>query len=118
MDKFMVTAVTVPNEEQGLLIAKALVEDRLAACVTLIHGLISIYRWKGEICKEGEMLLWIKSRKSLTRPLQKRIQQLHPYEVPEIISLTIAEGLPEYLSWIHAETGENTTAAERRPADG
>jgi periplasmic divalent cation tolerance protein len=107
MEDFVVTAVTVPNKDEGRRISRALVEERLAACVNLIAGLLSIYHWKGEICEEGEMLLWIKTRRSLIPRLQERIRDLHPYEVPEIISFTISEGNSEYLKWIWEETSNS-----------
>lgn len=104
MEEFVVIAVTVPDETEGRRIAKVLVEERLVACVNIIPGITSIYHWKGEICEDGEALLWIKTREALIPSLQERILQLHPYEVPEIISLAISGGSKDYLSWILEET--------------
>lgn len=105
MERLVVVVVTVPDEEQGARIGRLLVEERLAACVNVMGGIRSIYRWKGEICDEGETLLWVKTRFDLLPRLQDRLRQVHPYEVPEVIAMDISQGLPEYLSWVARETG-------------
>lgn len=99
-----VVLVTVPNDEEGIRIARALVQERLAACVNMIDGIRSVYRWEEEICDEGEALLYIKTRSDLFPKLQERIRALHPYDVPEIIALPIVRGSSEYLSWVFQET--------------
>ncbi len=106
MDSFVVAVVTVPNEQVGERIARALVEERLAACVNLVPAVRSIYRWKGEVCDEGELLLWIKTREARFPELQERVRSLHPYEIPEIIALPLSQGFPPYLSWVGEETTE------------
>jgi periplasmic divalent cation tolerance protein len=96
--------VTAPDEEQGARMARALVEESLAACVNMIPGIRSVYRWRGEVCEDSEVLLWIKTRKALFPRILERVRELHPYEVPEIVSLSIDEGLPQYLEWVAEET--------------
>ncbi len=68
-------------------------------------GIRSIYRWKGKIYDEQESLIIIKTRTSLFDALEKRVKELHSYEVPEIISFPVARGLPQYLEWVRVETG-------------
>jgi periplasmic divalent cation tolerance protein len=96
--------VTVSGNEEGMHIARALLDERLAACVNLLDGVRSIYRWKGEVCDDPECMLVIKSRTELIPDLHERIIALHSYEVPEIIAMPITGGNPEYLAWVFAET--------------
>ncbi len=104
MSGISMVMVTVGNGEEALTIARTLVEEQLVACVNVIPRIRSIYRWKGEICDEEEQLLIMKTRSDLFPTLQNRIRKLHSYEVPEIISFPIAEGLPEYLNWVVENT--------------
>lgn len=76
----------------------------MAACVNIIEGVTSIYEWKNELCSENECLMIIKSRKALFNKLKKEIAGLHPYDVPEIISLDITDGLESYLNWMRKNT--------------
>ena len=107
MTDISIVTVTVGTDEEALSIARTLVEEKLVACVQIIPRLRSIYRWKGEICDEAEQLLIMKTRYCLFSALQTRIRQLHSYEVPEIVSFPIADGLPEYLSWVIENTTES-----------
>jgi periplasmic divalent cation tolerance protein len=91
--------VTAPNKEEAQKIAEILVTDRLAACVTLTP-VRSVYRWKGEIQREDEVQLMIKSDLSMSEKIIERIQQIHSYEVPEIVSVAFDSGLAAYLNWI------------------
>jgi periplasmic divalent cation tolerance protein len=91
---------TCPDLEVAAAIAEALVAEGLAACVNLVPGLTSIYRWQGEIQREGEVLLLIKTAAQRFEALAERLRRLHPYELPEIIALPIAAGLPDYLAWV------------------
>lgn len=101
---FIVVLVTCPTPEVGEKIGRALVEERLVACVNLVPGLISLYRWHGKTCREPECLLVIKTRRTRFPALARRIQALHPYSVPEIIALPIATGSVPYLSWVREST--------------
>ena len=95
----LVTLCTVPDKATGEKIARALVEERLAACVNLVPGLSSTYRWEGKIVTEAECLLIIKSAAPFEK-LRARIKALHPYETPEIISIPIGQGDEAYLKWL------------------
>jgi periplasmic divalent cation tolerance protein len=104
MSDISVVMVTVGSGEEALTIARTLVEEKLVACVNIVPCIRSIYRWKGEVCDEEEQLLIMKTRSDLFTGLQNRIRELHSYEVPEIISFPIAEGLPDYLNWVMENT--------------
>ena len=86
-------------------IASALVESHEAACVNIIPGIRSIYRWEGKECSETECLLLIKSSAEKFEAVRTVIRQLHSYEVPEIIALPITAGDPSYLDWLRASLG-------------
>lgn len=83
--------------------ARALVEKRLAACVNLIPGIRSVYRWKDAIEDEEEVLLVIKTGRALLEELRGEIERLHSYEVPEVIALQIVDGAESYLAWMTRE---------------
>jgi periplasmic divalent cation tolerance protein len=104
----VVVLITVPNREVGKKLAESLVAERLAACVNLVPGIFSIYRWQGKIEHEPEELLVIKTRQELVESLTQRVKELHPYTVPEIIALPITAGAEAYLAWVQAETTPDT----------
>lgn len=83
--------------------ARALVEKRLAACVNVIPGIRSVYRWKDAVEDEEEVLLLIKTSRALLEELREEIERLHSYEVPEVIALSIVDGSERYLSWMTRE---------------
>jgi periplasmic divalent cation tolerance protein len=87
-------------------IAAALVDAHEAACVNIVQGIRSIYRWEGKMCNEGECLLLIKTSAEKFEAIQRRIRLLHSYQVPEIIALPISKGDPEYLAWLQASVNE------------
>lgn len=93
-------------------IANALVEARLAACVNIVP-VSSIYRWKGKVEHAEELLLLIKTRRPLFGKLRAALERLHPYDVPELIALPIADGLEAYLDWIEKETLPDESADPR-----
>lgn len=100
-----VVLITVPSEEVARSIARALVEERLAACVNILPGLTSVYRWQGEVVEDQEVLLIVKTTTFAFPRLKERVLALHPYTVPEIIALPIAEGHGAYLSWLRENVG-------------
>jgi len=102
--EFVVILVTTSSQEEGLNIARALVDSRLAACVNMIPGLRSIYRWKGKIWDEGELLLLIKTQTALFEKVEGKIKEIHSYEVPEIIAIPIIRGFETYLNWLEEST--------------
>ena len=91
---------TAPDTDTARRIATALVEYRLAACVNLLPGVESLYRWAGKVTSDTEVLLMIKARAADYPLLETRIRALHPYELPEIIAVPLTAGLPAYLDWI------------------
>ncbi len=95
---------TVPDRPAGERIAQALVEERLAACVNLVPGLTSIYRWQGKVEKEAECLLIIKTAAARFEAVKDRIQALHSYDLPEIIAIPISHGETGYLKWLTDNT--------------
>jgi len=101
-DKIVVLS-TCASAEEGQRVARALVEKRLAACVNLIGGVRSVYRWNDVIEDEEEVLLVIKTSRPLVTELQVEIERLHSYEVPEFIALPIVEGSESYLAWMNRE---------------
>lgn len=104
MTEVSVVFVTVGKEAEAVEIAQTLVREQRVACVNIISGVRSIYRWKGEVCDDQEWLLIMKTRTSFIASLRDRIRELHSYEVPEIIAFPIDQGLPEYLNWVLENT--------------
>lgn len=99
-DDIQLVLCTAPDTGTARRIASALVEYRLAACVNLISGIESIYRWEGKVQSDAEVLLMIKARAADYPLLETRIRALHPYELPEIIAVPLSAGLPAYLEWV------------------
>ena len=95
---------TAATAEEAGKIANILVQEELAACVNLVPGVRSIYRWQGKIEDESEVLMVIKSRRSLVDSLVARITALHSYSVPEVVALDIVGGNPSYLAWLVGAT--------------
>lgn len=104
MTDYIVVFITASSEKEGEKIASALLKEKLAACVNLIGGVKSSFRWKGQISTEDEVLLIAKTKDMLFESLKKRVLELHSYEVPEIIALPILAGFEKYLEWIKKET--------------
>ena len=100
----LICLCTCPDAAAAERIATVLVEERLAACVNLIPGLRSIYRWQGQIERADEVLLLIKTSAEAYPALQARLLALHPYELPELLAVEPATGLPAYLGWVADET--------------
>lgn len=100
MEEFVAVLVTVGSAREGERISRALVEERLAACVNRVGSIRSVYRWRGQVEESEEELLIIKTRKEVFVRLKERVQALHSYEVPEIIALPILTGNENYLRWL------------------
>ena len=98
--KAIVMVTTVGDEEQGNVIARELVSRRHAACVNMVSGVKSFYRWQGKICHDGEYLLIIKTMASEYDAVTAAIQELHSYDLPEILAFDISRGEPGFLDWI------------------
>ncbi len=91
---------TCPDQTVAESLAEQLVSLQLAACVNILPGLTSVYRWQGKVERDSEVLLLIKTDTGHYSALEKLIRQHHPYELPEIIGVSVEMGLPEYLHWI------------------
>jgi periplasmic divalent cation tolerance protein len=109
---FLLVLSTVPNEETAAKIAQNLLADRLAACVTRTASCQSMYWWKGQIEKDEEYILFIKTQADRYSELEKRLIAIHPYDVPEVIAIPLVKGHGKYLEWLKGETeyvfGEET----------
>lgn len=94
----------LPDRETALRLARALIEQRLAACVNVLGGCASVYRWDGAVQESAEVPVLIKTRAARYPEVEARIRELHPYELPEIVAVPIVHGFPDYLEWIAKET--------------
>lgn len=99
MEHVRIAMVTIPRDEAGIL-AKGLVEARLAACVNIIPKMESIFWWEDKIQHDEEALLIIKTTQLKVEAMISYVRENHPYDVPEVLTLSLAEGLPDYLNWV------------------
>lgn len=104
MTDYIVVLITASGEEEAARIAGDIVGSKLAACVNIVRGVRSIYRWQGKVEDETEVMMVVKTRKALLDNLMKRVRELHSYSVPEVIALPVLEGSPDYLKWLEEET--------------
>lgn len=95
-----VVLVTCPDAGSARDIAAALVNESRVACVNILPGIESVYRWQGAVERASEVLLVLKTTAGALADLQARVAELHPYEVPECIALPVVAGLPAYLDWV------------------
>jgi periplasmic divalent cation tolerance protein len=100
MTDAVVVLVTAPTADVAAAIARAVVEERLAACGNVLPAVRSIYRWQGKVQDEAEVLLILKTQRRRFPELRDRILALHPYEVPEVLALPVEAGSDAYLDWI------------------
>ncbi len=104
MTDALVVLVTAPTAEQATELARALVEERLAACGNVLPGVRSVYRWEGSVREDAEALLVLKTSRARFEALRDRVLALHPYQVPEVLALPVEAGGAAYLAWLAAET--------------
>lgn len=102
-DDPIVILCTAPSAEVGEKLGRSLVDARLAACVNVVPGLTSIYRWQGEVQVDREVQLLIKTRASLLEKVSEHIAANHPYDTPEVLSIPITGGSERYLAWLAGE---------------
>jgi periplasmic divalent cation tolerance protein len=102
----LVCFCTCPDADSAARLADALVAERLAACVNLLPGLRSVYRWQGTIERSDEILLLIKTTDARLPALSARVLELHPHELPEVVAVEVAGGLSAYLEWVAEQTCE------------
>ena len=101
---YVMVFITCPDAESGARIARTLVEKGLAACVNLVKGVKSVYRWKGKVEEADEVLLIAKTRASLVEQLKEEVKAIHPYQVPEVVCTPITAALEEYVRWLEEST--------------
>lgn len=104
MSDLRLVYITAGSVEEAAKIGRALVEERLAACVNILPGMRSIYHWQGAIETAEEAVLIAKTRAPLVTPLVARVKELHSYDMPCAVSLPILDGNPDYLRWLTEET--------------
>lgn len=103
MSEVLVCLCTCPDRGTGQRIAEVLVAEGLAACVNVLPGVHSVYRWHGAVEHADEVLLLAKTTRARMQALQARLLELHPYELPELLAVEAAGGLPAYLDWVAYE---------------
>jgi periplasmic divalent cation tolerance protein len=103
METALVVLTTIGDADAAARLGRALVDERLAACVNIVGPLRSIYRWQGAVADEAEVLCLIKTTTEAWPRLRARVVELHPYEVPEIIALPLGDGHAPYLDWLRAQ---------------
>ncbi len=104
-DEFVTVLMTAPGGGVAEAIAQTLVTERLAACANVVRDVVSLYRWEGEVRRDSEELIILKTTADGLAPLESRALELHPYDVPEVIALPIRGGHGAYLDWIRDEVG-------------
>jgi periplasmic divalent cation tolerance protein len=103
-DKIVVLS-TCATEEDAAKLARALVEARVAACVTMVPGARSVYRWQGAVESAAECLLIIKSSRGLFESLRTALEEAHTYDVPEVLAVPVVDGSVDYLNWLEGQLG-------------
>ena len=102
MDNILILC-TINDIQKAKEISQKLLEEKLIACSNIIPNINSLYRWEGKICEDNEFLLILKSRKDLFEEINSIITNIHPYEIPEIISVDIKDGNDAYIEWLNRE---------------
>ena len=108
---------TCPDETTARRLADTLVGERLAACVNIVPGLRSVYRWQGTVECGNELLLLIKTTRARLPALSARVVELHPHELPEVVAVEVAGGLSAYLDWVAEQASELTAHESQSPSD-
>lgn len=111
----VVVYTTCGNITEAELIARNLIDNRVAACVNVIPGLLSYYRWQGKVENDTELLLMIKTSRELVDHVRGALDALHSYDLPEMIVIPIIDGSPNYLEWLDQEVQPEANAAETPP---
>ena len=103
----VIILITVPNDDSAERIAAKLIAERLAACVNVIPGIVSHYRWEGKLNADRELLLLVKTQSRHFNAVRDAVLEIHPYDLPEIIAIDVVNGLKGYLDWVMRETVTN-----------
>ena len=104
MSDELIAFVTAAGQDEAARIAESIVDERLAACVNIIGGVQSVYRWEGRVTRDTEVLLIIKTTRERYEALERRVKELHSYTTPEIIAYEIERGSEDYLRWLRQST--------------
>jgi periplasmic divalent cation tolerance protein len=104
-EEILLVLSTFPDAETARRISNQLVSERFAACANILSAVESIYRWKEKIQTGSETLVLFKLSEDRQSAFQEKLRSLHPYEVPEIITVPVSSGLPDYLHWVHENCG-------------
>ena len=99
---YMIVIMTAPNKEEAVRIVRILLDERLIACANILDPVFSLFWWQGKIEKENEVLVLMKSNRTLFKKIAKRVIELHSYDVPEILGLPVVAGSSSYLDWMKA----------------
>ena len=105
--KIYLVYVTVASQDEGLRIARAVVDEALAACANLLPGITSVYKWKGKVHEDHEQLLLMKTSAGTLQQLCTRVVQLHSYECPCVVSWPLEQGHSEFLQWVRTQTSSD-----------
>ena len=105
MSQHLLVLTTIGSEKDAARLGRSLVERRLVACVNMVGPVRSVFLWKGKVEEESERLLLMKTRADRYAELETAIQELHPYDVPEVIAIPIDRGSQAYLSWVDENVG-------------
>jgi periplasmic divalent cation tolerance protein len=104
MTDLVLVLTTVPDDERGETMARALVDRRLAACVNLYPAMTSVYRWRGGVERASERQLLVKTSRDRVKDVQTLVADLHPYELPEFLVVPVSDGSAPYLAWVREES--------------
>jgi periplasmic divalent cation tolerance protein len=100
MDDVTISWITCAHREEAEMIAETLVKEKIVACVNIIPGITSIFFWEEKVCREEEFLLMVKSVSTNQNALLEKVKTLHSYSTPEVISVPVQSGNPDYLRWV------------------
>lgn len=103
-DAVVLVLTTLPDAARAEELARRLLEEHLIACANLLPGVRSLFRWNGELQQEAEVLVLMKTRRRRVPELLRRVPELHPYELPEVLALPVEAGLDAYCAWVVTET--------------
>lgn len=106
MEQILIVMTNMPDSASAKVLARSLVEQKLVACVNCLSGMHSIYHWQGAVEEADECMLWMKTTSIRYAELEAAINAAHPYDLPEIVAIPVAAGLPAYLAWVAAQTSK------------